>query len=177
MFEADKYEVREKSFSDGHQHKIYEGGELILYSRIDEDKVREDLVFVDQDDERKLTVTTNPKLDVPVSYSIVDEEKDEVIGGLRREWGFLRHEWKVINGENKVIGKITEDFLPLALTRRFLTSLFPFRYDVTDNEGNKIADINGELKFRDIYNINISGDVDPKLIVPSAIIIDSIEKK
>lgn len=177
MFESESYEVREKSFSDGHQHKIYEDGELILYSRIDKDEVREDLIFVDRNDERKLTVTTNPKLDVPVSYSIVDEENDEVIGGLRREWGLLRHEWKVINGENKVIGKITEDFLPLALIRRFITSLFPFRYDVTDQKGEKLADINGELKFRDIYNIEICGEVDPKLIVPSAIIIDSIEKK
>lgn len=177
MFDSNSYQVREKSISEGDQHKIYENGELILYSEIDDSTIREDLVFVDRDDERKLSLTTNPKLDVPVSYSIVDEAEDEVIGGLRRDWGFIRHQWKLINGDNQVIGKIKEDFLPLSLIRRYITSLLPFKYDLVSQDGEKVADIDGKLMFRDFYTIRIQKDVDPRLAVPATIAIDTIEKK
>lgn len=177
MFDSDNYQVREKSFSEGDQHKIYEDGELTLYSKIDDSEIREDLIFVDKNDERKLTVTTNPELDVPVSYSIIDEEKDEVIGGLRREWGLVLHQWKIIDSENKVIGTIKEDLLPLSLTRRYITTLLPFKYDVVSMEGEKVADIDGKFMFRDFYNIKLCGDVDPRLLVPATIVMDSIEKK
>ncbi|MFB6115069.1 MAG: hypothetical protein ABEK04_02165, partial [Candidatus Nanohalobium sp.] len=173
-----RYEIREKSFSDGDQHKVYEGGELTLYSQIEESALRNDMVFIDPEDETtKLTVTSNPKLDVPVSYSIIDEEEDEVIGGLRRDWGFIRHRWKLIDGDNQTVGAIKEDYLSLSLIRRFITTLLPFKYDVVSTEGEKIADIDGELKYRDIYHINICGDVDPRLLVSAALVIDSIEKK
>lgn len=177
MFDSDKYEVREKSFSDGNQHKIYEDGDLVLYSEIKRSELRNDLKFIDQRDNVKLRVTSNPKLDVPVSYSIIDEEEGEVIGGLRREFGFIRHRWKLINGENQIVGTIKEDHLSLSLIRRFVTTLLPFKYDIISTEGEKLADIDGELKYRDIYTINISGDVDPRLVVPAALIMDSIEKK
>lgn len=177
MFDSSSYQVREKSFSDGDQHKIYEDGELILYSEIDDSEIREDLVLVDRNDERKLTLTTNPKLDVPVSYSIVDEEEGEVIGGLRRDWGFIRHQWKLIDGDNQTIGKIKEDFLSLSLIRRYVTSLLPFKYDLISQDGEKIADIDGKFMFRDFYTIKIRKDVDPRLAVPATIAIDSIEKK
>lgn len=177
MFDSDRYEVREKSFSDGTQHKIYEDGELVLYSEIQRSKLRNDLRFIDQKENMKLRVTSNPKLDVPVSYSIIDEEEGEVIGGLRREFGFIRHRWKLIDGNNQVVGTIKEDFLSLSLIRRFVTTLLPFKYDIISTEGEKVADIDGELKYRDIYRINICGDVDPRLVVPAVLIMDSIEKK
>lgn len=177
MFDSDRYQVREKSFSNGDQHKIYEEGDLLYYSRIDDSEIREDLVIVDRNDNRKLKVTTNPKLDVPVSYTIIDEEKDEVVGGLRRDWGMVRHHWKLINSDNKVEAIIKEDILPLSLSRRYITSALPFKYDIVTQDGEKIADIDGKFMYRDFYNIKIQGDTDPRLIVPAAIVMDSIEKK
>jgi len=177
MFESNRYQVREKSFSDGDQHEIYEDGELVLYSKIDNSEIRNDLLFVDKEEKTKLVVTSHPKLDVPVSYSIIDKETEETIGGLRKEGGTIKQEWKLIDGNNTIIATVKEDHLSLSLARRFLTTLIPFKYDVVSKKEEKIADIDGEIKLRDIYNINICGDIDPRLIVPAAVIIDSIERK
>lgn len=178
MFDSDRYQVREKSFSDGDQHKIYEDGELVLYSEIEESDLREDVHFVDKETgETRLVVTTDPKLDVPVSYSVIDRETDEVVGGLRREWGPVRHEWKLIGNDNTVIGTIKEDYLSLSLIRRFVTDLLPFKYDIVSSDGEKLADIDGELKYRDIYTVSVCGDLDPRLAVAAALIMDSIEKR
>lgn len=177
MFESDHYRIQEKSIAEGDQHKIYEDGDLILYSRIEDRDLREDVHFVDQEDNCRLVVTTNPKLDVPVSYSIIDRQEEEVIGGLKREWGPLRHQWKLIDGENTVIGTIKEDYLSLSLIRRFVTTVLPFKYDIITEDGEKLADIDGQMDFRDIYKLNIDSDLDPRLAVSAALVIDAIEKR
>ncbi|MFB6174482.1 MAG: hypothetical protein ABEJ87_00725 [Candidatus Nanohalobium sp.] len=177
MFESNRYQVREKTLSKGDQHKVYEEDDLILYSRIEDKDLREDVVFVDQDDNTRLVVTTNPKLDVPVSYSIIDSEKDEVVGGLRREWGSLRHRWKLIAGDNSIVGTIKEDHLSLSLIRRFITTVLPFRYDMVDEDGEHLADIDGEFNMRDVYNVNIHSDLDPRLVLAAALVMDFIETK
>lgn len=176
MFESERYQVKEKSSSDGDEYEIYEDGELVLYSKIDDSEIRNDLLFVDKEENTKLVATTHPKLDVPVSYSIIDKETGEPIGGLRKEGGMIRRQWKLIDENNTIVATLKEDYLSLSLARRFLTSLIPFKYDAISKEGDKIADIDGELKLRDVYNIDVCGDIDPRLIVPAAVIIDSIGK-
>ncbi|MFB6180410.1 MAG: hypothetical protein ABEJ93_00895 [Candidatus Nanohalobium sp.] len=177
MFESDKYTIKEKSFSKGDQFKVFENGELVMFSKVDDSSVRDDMIFVDVNEDERLKVTSNPLLDIPVSYSIVDQQTGEVVGGLKREWGFLQHKWKVVDADNRIVGEIKEDNLALSLTRRFLTTLLPFKYDFVSGDGEKIADIDGKLTVRDIYTINIKGDVDPRLVVPAALIMDFIEKK
>jgi uncharacterized protein YxjI len=55
--------------------------------------------------------------------------------------------------------------------------LFPYKYEITDLDGDHVGDISGQLSLRDTYDISIddASDVPKEAIVAAAMVIDAIQ--
>ena len=180
MFDSDLYKVKQKALSIGNKYSVYEDGEKILQSKQKKFKLKEDFQFYDTDDNPVLEVTTDQILDVAASYTVTDERTDEVVGALKRDWTFLRHRWQLIDSDNNVVGTVEEGNLLMAMIRRFIIEFFPFKYQITSPDGEKLGRIDGKFSIRDTYDIDLSDDeektIDRRLGVAAAVLIDAIEK-
>jgi uncharacterized protein YxjI len=179
MFNSDQYEIRQKLMSFGNKYTVYENGEQILDSGQKKLKLKEDFRFKDADGNPVLKVTTDQILDVAASYTVVDERTDETVGALQRNFTFFSHEWEIIDSNNKVVGTLTEDNMIMALARRFVSELLPFRYKIVSQQGKKLGTLNGQFSLRDKYTLDLSDDdekeLDRRLGVAAAVLIDAIE--
>lgn len=180
MFNSDIYNIKQRVLALGNKYNVYEDGELILKSKQKKFKMKEDFRFYDNEDNPVLKVTTDQLLDVAASYTVVDERNDETVGAIKRNWTLLKHEWELIDSENRVVGIVEEDNLIMALARRFATTLIPFRYKISSQEGEHLGNLNGKFSLRDRYTLDLSSDdeekLDRRLGVASAVLIDAIEK-
>lgn len=180
MLDSDTYEIKQKILALGNKYRIYEGGELVLKSKQKKLKMKEDFRFYDEEDEPVLKVTTDQILDVAASYTVVDERNDETVGAIKRNWTLLRHEWELIDSENRIIGTVKEDNVIMALGRRFVTTLIPYRYEILSQGGDHLGDIKGKFALRDRYKLDLRPDedqeIDRRLGVAAAVLIDAIEK-
>lgn len=180
MFDSDIYEIKQNIVAFGNKYSIYEDGEKILDSGQKKLKLKEDFRFKDTEGKPVLKVTTDQILDVAASYTVIDERTDETIGALSRKFTFFAHEWEIIDADNSVIGTLKEDNKVMALARRFVTTLIPFSYKIISQKGENIGKLNGKFSIRDRYVLDLSNDVDndldPRLGVAAAVLVDAIEK-
>lgn len=183
MFEGDRYEVRQQALSIGNTYTVFEGPdeatEPILQAKQKVMKMKEDFRFTVPDGEELLfRVTTDQVLDLKGSYQVVDERTDEVVGAIQREsLGFLQQEWGLIGPDGERLATISEDSLAKALLRRHVTGLLPVAFQVRGPDGGGVrATIDGSFSLRDHYTIQIHDNLDPRLVVIAAVVIDAIEE-
>jgi len=180
MFDSDVYTVKQKILALGNKYRVYDGEDPVLKSKQKKFKMKEDFRFYDEEDNPVLKVTTDQILDVAASYTVVDERNDETVGAIKRNWTLLRHEWELIDSENRVVGIVKEDNIIMALARRFVTTLIPYRYVIKSQEDDELGRLTGKFSMRDTYEIDLSADedeiIDRRLGVAASILIDAIEK-
>lgn len=196
MFESNAYEVRQK-MSIGNKYNIYEGtgddAEHILQAKQKILKMKEDFRFQDPETEEDvIRVTTDEVIDYKATYTIVDVRNDEIIGAVERlsSSSSLRQKWGLFEAseddEAEQVGVLKEDSLLKAFLRRQVTGLIPIAFDIYEPEKSlskdgstdrdQIAEIEGAFSFRDKYTIEVEDDdLDPRLAVIGAAVIDAIE--
>jgi uncharacterized protein YxjI len=180
VFDAASYEVRQK-FGIGNKYAIYaEGAEdPILRSAQKKLRLKEDFRFEDPETgEEVFRVKADSVLDISAAYDIVDSRTGERVGAVKRgAWSFLHHEYDLLDADGNVVGEIREDSPMMALARRFLSTLIPFSYEVATPDGTVVGEIGGAFSLRDRYTISLhSDDIDPRLVVVGAVVIDAIEE-
>lgn len=182
MFDADRYEVRQKALSVGNEYTVSEGPdgatEPILSAKQKLLRAKEDFRFTDpESDESLFRVTTDQILDLKASYQVVDEQTDEVLGAIEREsYGFLRQEWGLVGPDGDRLATVTEDSLAKSLFRRHVTGLLPVAFEVRGPDGGGVrATVDGSLSIRDHYTIEVHDDLDPRLVVIASVVVDAIE--
>jgi uncharacterized protein YxjI len=59
----------------------------------------------------------------------------------------------------------------------FGSAIFPHEYEITDQTGDHVGDISGQLSLTDTYDISIddASDVPKEAIVAAAMVIDAIQ--
>jgi len=178
MFDGRSYEVRQR-IAIGNKYRIYEGDEPILESAQKKFRLKEDFRFTDPEtgDER-FRVKADSVLDIAAAYDIVDARTDERVGAVKREAiSFFKHEYSLLGPDGDLVARIREDSVPLAIARRFLTTLIPFSYEIVAPDGTAIGAANGAFSLRDKYSIDLDGgDADPRLAVVGMVVVDAIEE-
>jgi hypothetical protein len=180
VFDASRYEVRQR-VSLGNKYTIYEGDadDPTLTSVQKKFRLKEDFRFEDADSgEEVFRVNADSVLDVSAAYDVVDSRTGERVGSVRRDAvSVLKHEYALLGPDGEVEARVREDSVPLAVARRFLSTLVPFSYDVTAPDGaTMLGEVSEQFSLRDKYTVDLhDGDVDPRLVVIATVVIDAIE--
>ena len=179
MFDATTYEVRQK-LRLGNRYTIYEDGEPILSSAQKRLRLKEDFRFEDPDTgEERFRAKADSVLDVAAAYDIEDSQTGERIGSVKRNVvSMFKHEYALLGLDGDAVGYIREDSAVNALIRRFVTTLLPFSYEITDPTRSEAwGRVSGAFSFRDRYRVDLTTDqLDPRLAVIATVVVDAIEE-
>lgn len=176
MFEGDSYQITQK-ISIGNKYVVSEGGEPILESKQKKLRLKEDFRFTDAETgEEAYRVRADSVLDIAAAYDVVDSRTDERVGSVRRSaMSMFKHEYELLGPDGDVVATVSEDSWLRAYLRRNVIGLLPFAYTIEAADGSRAGSISGRLSLRDRYDVEVTGDLDPRLAVISAIVIDAIE--
>ena len=179
MFDGDTYRVKQK-IRIGEAYNIYEEGEHVLSVKKKKFRLKEDVRFTDTDGEPVLRAKASQMLDMNAAYAITDERTGEEVGAVKRDWkSMFKHHWELLDSDGNAVARITEDSVPMALARRYVTTLIPFRYHFESHTGIPLGSIYEKFSFRYNYTIDLSADtekvIDHRLGVAAAVLIDAIE--
>ncbi|QLG61192.1 LURP-one-related/scramblase family protein [Halorarum salinum] len=177
MFDGSRYEVRQK-IAIGNKYVVSEGGEEILASAQKKLRLKEDFRFEDVDTgEEAFRVKADSVLDTSAAYDVEDSRSGERVGSVKRSLkSMLKHEYQLLGPDGDVVATVKEDSWARALVRRWVTTLLPFAYVVEAPDGTEVGRIEGAFSLRDRYSVTVSGDVDPRLVVIAAVVVDAIEE-
>jgi hypothetical protein len=161
-------------------------GRLVMFSEQKMFRLREDIrVYSDESKlQEVLMIKARQILDFSAAYDVMDTEMNQKVGVLRRRGlrSLLRDEWEVLDANDRLIGKLFEDSIPLALLRRLvLGKWLPQNYDITF--GNmRVADLKQRFHlFRYELDIDFSMDtshlLDRRLGIAAGILLAAIEHK
>lgn len=179
MFESRHYEVRQK-ISVRTRYNVYEGDadEPFLQSKKKSFRLKEDFRFSDPETgEDVFRVRADSVLDIAAAYDIVDERTGERVGSVRRSaMSMFKHEYQLLDADGQQVATVSEDSWFNAFLRRKVTTLFPFNYSIDAPDGTRLGDVSERFSLRDRYDIDLaSDDLDPRLAVIGAVVIDAIE--
>ena len=177
MFEGSRYEVRQK-VAIGNKYVVSEEGEDILQSAQKKLRLKEDFRFTDVDGGEELfRAKADSVLDTAAAYDIEDSRTGERVGSVKRSvMSIFKHEYQLLGPNGDVVATVKEDSWLRAFARRKLTTWLPFAYVVTAPDGSEVGRIEGAFSLRDRYTVTVTGDVDPRLLVIAAVVIDAIEE-
>lgn len=178
MFDARRYEVRQKlRLRDSYAVYEGDGDDPILTSEQKRFRLKEDFRFEDAaTGEEAFRVTAGSVLDIASTYDVVDSRTGERIGAVKRSpLSALRREYALLDPDGEEVARITEDGLLRAALRRYVTALIPFSYEIEGPSG-RLGTVTESLSLRDRYRIDLTGDLDPRLAVIGAVVIDAIEE-
>ena len=135
-----QYIIRKKVFKlMGAAFHVYDtAGNVLMYSKQKAFKLKEDIrLYTGEDMQTELlTIQARAILDFSAAYDVVDAQRRQKVGALKRKgWkSMLRDEWIMMDASDREIGLIQEDSTALALVRRFVdaASMFlPQKFNVT----------------------------------------------
>ncbi|WP_313693767.1 LURP-one-related/scramblase family protein [Halorarum halobium] len=177
MFDGSRYEIQQK-IAIGNAYVVSEEGREILASKQKKLKLKEDFRFTDADGGEELfRVKADSVLDTSAAYDIEDSRTGERVGSVKRSLkSLLKHEYQLLGPDGDVVATVKEDNWLRAFVRRMVTTLLPFAYVVEADDGSEVGRIEGAFSFRDRYTVSVSGDIDPRLVVIAAVVIDAIEE-
>lgn len=179
MFDATSYEVRQK-IRLGNQYTIYEDGRPILSSAQKKLRLKEDFRFDDAETgAERFRATADSVLDVAAAYDVEDSRTGERIGSVKRNVvSMFKHEYALLGPDGEVVGYVREDSAINALVRRFVTTLLPFSYEITDPTRSETwGRVSGAFSLRDRYGVELATDeLDPRLVVIATVVVDAIEE-
>ncbi|MFB6138749.1 MAG: LURP-one-related/scramblase family protein [Halobacteriaceae archaeon] len=176
--EPGEYEVRQSLIRN--KYAVYgPGGDLVLRGKQKLFKLREQFPFVDADGEPAFRVGAANILDIAGDYEVIDEETDEVVAVLSKNFTFFRHSWTVKDPDGTVLAEVNSRSALLEAVRSLVpyAGLLPHRYAITDPDGIEIGAIEGQFSIRDRYAVRIdeAGDAPTAALVASVIAIDALE--
>jgi uncharacterized protein YxjI len=155
-------------------------GNVILRGKQKLLKMKEEFPVVDSDGNPVFTVKAGGILDIAGDYTIVDDQTDEPVVTLDKNWTLLVHKWQLRDPDTEeVIAEITSRGKLVSLLRSMVSVLqfLPHKYEITDAEGDHVGTIAGQLSIKDKYEITIddASDVPKEAVVAAAMVIDAIE--
>jgi hypothetical protein len=187
MFNSPKYLLRKKIISIiGADFDIYnEDGSMAGFCHQAGFKLKESLTcYTDKTKSTPLfDIKARNILDFSATYDVSDSKTGEHVGALRRKgWkSLVVDEWLILNNKDEEIGVMKEDSMPLALIRRFISTLIPQNYDCYIGE-KYVADFKQNFnpfvyKLYIDFSKDTKGIFDRRLGIASAILLAAIEGK
>jgi uncharacterized protein YxjI len=155
-------------------------GNVVLRGKQKMLKMKEEFPFVDTDGNKVFTVKAGGIIDVAGNYVLTDAETGDEVVILDNDYSMLQDTWKIRDAETEAkIAEINSRGAAVTLARNALPfgGVIPHKYEITDQEGDHVGDISGELSLKDTYDISIddASDVPKEAIVAASMVIDAIQ--
>jgi len=187
IFQFPNYLLKRQAIALTGKFRFYDpSGRLVMFSEQKMFRLREDIrVYSDESKlQEVLMIKARQILDFSASYDVIDTEMNQKVGVLRRRGlrSLLRDEWEVLDANDRLIGKLFEDSIPMALLRRFLLGKWlPQNYDITFGDV-RVADLKQRFHlFRYELDLDFSMDtshlLDRRLGIAAGILLAAIEGK
>lgn len=144
-------------------------------------KMKEEFPFVDPQGKEVFTVKAAGVIDIAGNYAIIDSATGEEVAILDNDYSILQDTWKVRDAQTEaLVAKIESRGAAVTVARNaipFLGPLIPHKYEITDVNGDHVGNIDGQLSFRDRYQISIddASDVPKETVIAAAMVIDALQ--
>ena len=176
----DEYRVVQSAFRN--KYRAYDAdGDLVLQGKQKMLKLKEEFPFVDPDGNPAFTVKASGILDVAGNYTLVDDQTDEPVVVLDRNFTLLADKWTLRDPDSgATLAEIASKSKVVELLRSIhgLFSLIPHSYDITGADGRHLGTIDGQFSLRDTYVVRVGDaeDVSKEAVVAAAMVLDAIEQ-
>ena len=182
-----KYHLKQKVLAFGERYTITnpETGEVLFYIKRDRFGLKTHIhVFAGSDDKapKVLHLEDLAILDTFGHFRVIDVQKNEVVGELKRNWlksWLILREWSILDPQGRKIGVVRADSILKSIMRRFF---FPWRLSFDIYIGDKLVGKHiRKWSIRDHYVLDLSMDterlLDRRMAIAIAIILDSAEAR
>jgi uncharacterized protein YxjI len=155
-------------------------GNVVLRGKQKMLKMKEEFPFVDADGEPVFTVTAGGVFDVAGDYTLTDDATEEPVVVLEKHWTLFVHKWTLRDPETEAeIAQINSKHKIATFLRslHWIFQLIPNAYEITDDGGELVGTIDGQLSIKDRYDITIddASNVPREAVVAAAMVIDALE--
>jgi uncharacterized protein YxjI len=175
----DRYTVEQNLIRN--KYTAYDAdGNVVLKAKQKMFKMKEEFPFVDADGEDAFTVKAGGILDVAGNYVITDTQTGEEVVVLDNDYSIFQDTWTIRDAQTEAkIAEINSRGAAITIARNVLPfgQWIPHKYEITDMDGDHVGKIDGELSFKDRYDVVVhdASDVPKEAVVASAMVIDAIQ--
>jgi uncharacterized protein YxjI len=155
-------------------------GNVVLRGKQKLLKMKEQFPFVDADGNEVFEVKASGIIDIAGDYVLSDAQTGEEIVILDNDYSIFQDTWRVRDAQTEAkLAEINSRGALVTLVRNNVPfgELIPHKYEITDQHGDHVGDIEGQLSLKDRYEITIddASDVPKEPIVAAAMVIDAIQ--
>jgi len=155
-------------------------GNVVLRGKQKMFKMKEEFPFTDADGNDVFTVKAGGIIDVAGNYVLTDARTGEDVAILDNDYSIFQDTWTVRDADTEAkIAQIDSRGALTTIARHYLPlgGLIPYKYEITDRDGDHVGNISGQLSIKDKYDITIddASDVPKETIVAAAMVIDAIQ--
>lgn len=155
-------------------------GNVVLRGKQKLLKMKEQFPFVDGDGNEAFEVKAASIIDVAGDYVLSDPRTGDEIVVLDNDFSIIQDTWKIRDADDRtVLAEINSRGALVTLARHYLPlgGIIPHKYEITDQKGDHVGDIEGQISLKDRYEITIddASDVPKEPIIAAAMVIDAIQ--
>ena len=143
-------------------------------------KMKEEFPFVDGDGKDVFTVKAGGIIDVAGNYVLTDAQTGEDLVILDNDYSIFQDTWTIRDAETEAkLAEINSRGGAVTVARNVLPfgEWIPHKYEITDQSGSHVGNIDGEFSPKDRYTITIddASDVPKEPVIAAAMVIDAIQ--
>jgi len=155
-------------------------GNVVIRGKQKMFKMKEEFPFVDGSGREVFTVKAGGIIDVAGNYVLTDAQTGEDLVILDNDYSIFQDTWTIRDAETEAkLAAITSRGGLVTVARNVLPfgEWIPHKYEITDQSGNHVGNIDGEFSLKDRYTITIddASDVPKEPVIAAAMVIDAIQ--
>ena len=175
----DSYTV-EQSLVRNKYKAMDKAGNVVLRGKQKMFKLKEKFPFVDDAGNEVFEVNAGGIVDVAGDYTLTDSRTGEDIVILDNDYSILQDTWKIRDaGTEAKLAEINSQGAAVTIARNVVPfgGWIPHKYEITDNNGNHVGNIDGQFSLKDRYEITIddASSVPKEAVIAAAMVIDAIQ--
>jgi len=155
-------------------------GNVVLRGKQKMLKMKEQFPFVDANGDEVFEVNAGGIIDVAGNYVLTDSKTGEDIVILDNDYSIFQDTWKIRDASTEAkIAEINSQGALVTIARNAVPfgGWIPHKYEITDQDGNHVGNIDGQFSLKDRYEITIddASTVPKEPIIAAAMVIDAIQ--
>ncbi|NLV05453.1 hypothetical protein GOC83_04800 [Haloarcula rubripromontorii] len=155
-------------------------GNVVLRGKQKMLKMKEQFPFVEANGDEVFEVKAGGIIDVAGNYVLTDSKTGEDIVILDNDYSILQDTWKIRDASTEAkIAEINSQGALVTIARNVVPfgGWIPHKYEITDQDGTHVGNIDGQFSLKDRYEITIddASTVPKEPIIAAAMVIDAIQ--
>ncbi|MGB9952328.1 LURP-one-related/scramblase family protein [Haloarcula marismortui] len=155
-------------------------GNVVLRGKQKMLKMKEEFPFVDANGDEVFQIKAGGIIDVAGNYVLTDSRTGEDIVILDNDYSIFQDTWKIRDASTEAkLAEINSQGALVTIARNVVPfgGWIPHKYEITDQDGTHVGNIDGQFSLKDRYEITIddASTVPKEPIIAAAMVIDAIQ--